>query len=333
MTEPANPAALLPSPAGEPVRLIFDTDMGNDVDDALALGMIHTLQTRGYCRLSAVTLTKDNDLAAPFVDAVNTFYGRPQLPIGVVEDGPTPATGRFLGLATVTDDGAPRYPHDLQSGADAPEAVSLLRRVLAEQPDHSVVIAQVGFSTNLARLLASGPDEASPMPGRELAAKKVRLVSAMAGSFAPVEGHDRYCEYNVATDVPSAKRLVRDWPGEIVFSGWEVGAAIPYPAASIDNDFDYVKHHPLSEAYQLYNPTPHERPTWDLTSVLHGVLPEAGLFDVSDPGRVDVADDGYTEFKPDSHGGHRYLSVSDDQARRLQAIMVDLCSQPPATAG
>src|SRR5262249_44942665 len=58
------------------VPLIFDTDMGNDIDDALALGVIHALESRGECRLLAVTLSKDNALAAPFVDLVNTFYGR-----------------------------------------------------------------------------------------------------------------------------------------------------------------------------------------------------------------------------------------------------------------
>src|SRR5213079_580140 len=47
------------------VRLIFDTDMGNDIDDALALGVIHALESRGECRLLAVTLSKDNDFAAP----------------------------------------------------------------------------------------------------------------------------------------------------------------------------------------------------------------------------------------------------------------------------
>ncbi|MAP72962.1 MAG: hypothetical protein CMJ55_01705, partial [Planctomycetaceae bacterium] len=28
--------------AKEPVKLIFDTDMGNDIDDAMALAMIHS---------------------------------------------------------------------------------------------------------------------------------------------------------------------------------------------------------------------------------------------------------------------------------------------------
>ena len=58
--------------AAEPVPLIFDTDMGNDIDDALALGLIHALQSHGECKLLAVTVTKDNPFAAPCCDVINT---------------------------------------------------------------------------------------------------------------------------------------------------------------------------------------------------------------------------------------------------------------------
>ena len=314
----------------EPVRLIFDTDIGNDVDDALALGLIHALQSRGKCELLAVTVTKDHELAAPLVDAVNHFYGRGSIPIGVVRDGATPDQGKFLGLAT---EGGPgddlRYPHDLRTGEDAPEAVSLLRRVLAGQPDGSVVIAQVGFSTNLARLLASGPDDASPLPGRDLVSRKVRLLSMMAGAFAPIGGQERFGEYNVVQDLDAARTLVNRWPTPIAFSGFEIGVAITYPAESIERDFNYVDHHPIAEAYQRYEPTPHERPTWDLTSVLFGVEPERGYFDLSPPGRVVVEDDGHTRHLPDPEGLHRYLIASPDQVIRVREAFAQLVSQPP----
>ena len=48
--------------AGEPVPVIFDTDMGNDVDDAIALAMLHALESRGESKLLAVTVTKDGRL-------------------------------------------------------------------------------------------------------------------------------------------------------------------------------------------------------------------------------------------------------------------------------
>jgi inosine-uridine nucleoside N-ribohydrolase len=322
--------AFPPQADPEPVRLIFDTDIGNDVDDALAMGLIHALQSRGKCELLAVTVTKDHELAGPFVDAINHFYGRGEIPVGVVRDGVTPDRGKFLGLATEPGpDGDLRYPHDIRSGEDAPEAVSLLRQILAGQPDGSVVIAQVGFSTNLARLLESGPDDASPLPGRELVSKKVRLLSIMAGAFAPIDGKERYGEYNVVQDLDSARSLVEGWPTPIVFSGFEIGIAITYPAASIERDFAYVEHHPVAEAYQRYEPTPHERPTWDLTSVLFGVEPDRGYFDLSPPGRVVVDDDGQTRHLPDPSGNHRFLIASPEQVIRVREAFAQLVSQPP----
>ena len=46
------------SVAAEPVRVIFDTDMGNDIDDAVALAMLHSFVSRGEAELLAVTVTK-----------------------------------------------------------------------------------------------------------------------------------------------------------------------------------------------------------------------------------------------------------------------------------
>src|SRR5262245_44540464 len=146
--------------AAQPVPVIFDTDMGNDVDDALALAMLHALESRGECRLAAVTLTKDNPWSAVYVDLVNTFYGRGQIPVGMVKGGVTPEDSAMIRTPSERRraDGSFVYPRRLASGAEAPEAVALLRRILAAEQDGSVVIVQVGFSTNLARLLDSAED-------------------------------------------------------------------------------------------------------------------------------------------------------------------------------
>ncbi|MCP4783637.1 MAG: nucleoside hydrolase [Fuerstiella sp.] len=316
--------------AGEPIPLIFDTDIGNDVDDALALGMIHSLQTRGACELLAVTITKDHDQCAAFVDAVNTFYGRGDVPIGVCRSGVTTQQSKFTVLAAEKINSADRYPHDLRSGKQAPAAVAVLRRALASQNDGSVVIAQVGFSTNLADLLKSPGDESSPLTGVELVKKKVRLLSVMAGAFAPIGGKDHY-EYNVVKDIAAARALAKSWPTTIVYSGFEIGLAATYPADSIDRDYEYVTHHPLKQAYYLYNPPPHNRPTWDLTSVLYGVYPEAGYFDVSPTGTVTVGEKGLTGFAAAENGRHRYLIMSDLQRERVVEALVQLSSQPPET--
>lgn len=313
-----------------PVPIIFDTDMGNDVDDALALALIHSLQNRGECELLAVTITKDNEKVAPFIDLINTFYGRGEIPIGAVRDGKTQEPGKFVGqVADCKDGDSLRYPRDLNSNHDAPEATALLRKTLATAEDGSVVIVQVGFSTNLARLLESKPDEYSPLDGKELVAKKVRLLSAMAGSFSEDLAKRRYPEYNVAIDIPAAKRVFHDWPTPIWMGGFEIGRAIKYPATSILQDYDYVSHHPVAEAYELYIEMPYDRETWDLTSVLVAVRPDRGYFGLSPRGRVTVEDDGYTSFQPSETGNCRYLTVTPEQIARVREEFVHLCSEPP----
>src|SRR5579884_3559403 len=89
-------ALLLRAPAAaEPVRIIFDTDMGNDVDDAIALAELHALETRGEAQILAVTITKDNRWAPVYVNLLNTFYGRPNIEIGIVKHGATPDDGNY----------------------------------------------------------------------------------------------------------------------------------------------------------------------------------------------------------------------------------------------
>lgn len=311
----------------KPVRMIFDTDMGNDIDDALALGVIHALQSRGECELLAVTVSKDDPYGVPYIDLVNTFYGRGDIPIGAVHNGVTLEDSKYtIPVCKARDDGKPRYPHDLKSSKDAPDAVELLRKVLAAQPDHSVTVVVVGFSTNLARLLESKPDGNSPLSGTELVAKKCRLLSAMAGLFAP---NEEPLEYNVVKDIPAAKKVFADWPTPVVASGFEIGRAIEYPATSIERDFSYVAHHPLAEAYRYYMKMPYDRPTWDLTSVLYAVRPDRGYFGLSEPGKISVDEKGGTTFAPAAEGKHRYLKVDKDQIVRVREALVQLASQPP----
>ncbi len=318
----------------QPVPIIFDTDIGNDCDDVLALAMLHALESRGECKLLAVTITKDNELAAPFTDCVNTFYGRGDIPIGVCRSGVTPEAGKFNLLAKTKDEGNVRYQHDLMSGQEAPDAVSVLRKTLAAAEDNSVVICQVGFSTNLANLLESAADDISPLNGMELVKQKVRLLSVMAAAFTDIpDGKTgepkRYREYNVFKDISSARRLFDKWPGPILWSGFEIGLNLRYPHESIERDFGYIEHHPVAEAYELYIKPPHDRPTWDLTSVLVAVRPDHGYFDLSPAGRVTVEEDGYTNFISTEEGRDRYLILRDEQKPRILEALTLLSSEPP----
>jgi len=138
-----------PDESPKPALIIFDTDITGDVDDVLALPMCHTLSDRGVCDLLAVTKSKVNPLAASFVDAENTFYGRPDLPVGVTRD-PTSQKRDSKYLQVIE---AGHYPYDLKSEEEADEAVSLLRKTLTSQPDRSVSIIGIGIASNMANLI------------------------------------------------------------------------------------------------------------------------------------------------------------------------------------
>ncbi len=301
-------SGMLAAAAAPPVPVIFDTDMGNDIDDALALAMLHGLQSRGEIRLAAVTITKDNPWAARYVSAVNIFYGRGAIPIGVVKNGVTKDEGNYNRKAI--DGGRHKWSDQTH------DAVALLKDVLAKEPDGSVIVIQVGFSTNLARLLAEPG-------GRDLIAKKVKLLSLMAGDFT-----NKGPEYNVKEDIAACRKLASEWPTPAVWSGFEVGRTIKYPAASIVRDFSWAPAHPVVDGYKAYMKFPYDRETWDLTAVLYALRLESGYFDLSAPGNVVVDAKGFTKHEPAAGGRHRYLIVNDTQRARILESMIWLASQP-----
>ncbi len=310
--------------------VIFDTDISGDVDDVLALAMLHTLADRGHCDLRAVTISKVNPLTGRMVDAVNTFYGRPDTPIGVTRDAQA-RESKYLKLVETRDLGKLRYPHDVASNDELPDAVSLLRKTLAAAADKSIVIIQVGLAANLADLVESKSDNSSSLGGIDLIRSKVRSVEVMAGAFEAIDGNDRYLEANVRNGIGSMQRFAEKWPRDVpvIWSGFEIGIAVRYPRESIARDFAYVDHHIVREAYLLHSGPDHDRPSWDLTSVLHAVRSRDDYFGLSRPGRVTVEDDGFVRFIPADNGRDRYLTMTHDQALQVRESLRYLVSQPP----
>src|SRR5436305_297105 len=68
-----------------PVDLIFDTDMMTDCDDAGAMAVLHALADRGECRILATVVSSAEPKSALAVEIINTYYGRPELPVGMIK--------------------------------------------------------------------------------------------------------------------------------------------------------------------------------------------------------------------------------------------------------
>ncbi len=316
--------------AAAPMKIIFETDMGNDVDDALAMDMLMQYAREGKIDLLGISSNKRNDGSTEYIDLLTTWYGMPQIPIGKVVDGAKcdDAVNYALAVAQMTDaDGKPLFARSHDNDGFVVPSVEMYRRILSVQPDSSVTVVSVGFSTNLAQLLDSKGDDISPLTGKELVAKKVKELVTMAGEFTnngEADSLKRMPEYNVVRDIAAAKKVFAEWPTPIVTSPFELGIKICFPADVVENELTRATPHPVSEAYKAYLPMPYDRPTWDLTSVLYAVEGSEGYFTLSDTGDIEVDGRGGTRFIARSDGTRRYLMTDSVQDANILRRFVEM---------
>lgn len=302
----------------EPLVVIFDTDVGNDIDDVLALQMLFNYEKEGKIDLLGITIGKCNPYSILYVDGYCHLNDRGDIPLGFAYNGVNPEDNKYLRptLDTLIDGEKILYPQRNLNDS-LPEGYKLLRKLLSSQKDNSVVFIAVGPETNLARLLESKPDEYSDLDGKSLVERKVKLLSVMGGLYG--DAFD-FPEWNIVQDLEAAQKVFAEWPTEVIASGWELGNELLYPHQSILNDFS--ANHPLSVSYKIYEQMPYDRPTWDLTSVLYAIEPDSGFFTLSQKGTIQIDSVGRSIFIPSCNGKHRYLIIEDNQKERTLNALV-----------
>ncbi len=56
------------------VGILFDTGLGNRIDEALAMALLYGLDGKGEARVIALSVSKPNLKAAAFCEAIARFY-------------------------------------------------------------------------------------------------------------------------------------------------------------------------------------------------------------------------------------------------------------------
>ena len=273
--------------------------MGPDYDDVGAIAILHALADLGECEILATLASDGHPSIAPTIEMFNRYYGKGGIPVGIPDNG----VANFTASNNWNDSLLVRFAPDLKSKTDYPKASEIYRKVLASQPDKSVTIVTVGFTTNLAELLKTGNDDYSPLSGVELVKKKVKKWVAMAGRFP--EGR----EFNVFIDSVSSSYVLERWPTPILFSGFEIGERI-FTGSKVAEKND--QNNPVSWAYK-YNLATYEnkpvknRMSWDQTAVLCAIRDPERYFYVCGPGKIIVNPSGYNNWDPDSTKDHYFL--------------------------
>ncbi|MCK5700798.1 MAG: nucleoside hydrolase [Cyclobacteriaceae bacterium] len=249
-----------------PVAIILDTDIAPDYDDVGALAMLHSFADNNEAEILATISSNAFITTAPTLSVFNTYFNRPEIPVGVIKD-----TQPYIDCPRLwAEQIVAKYPHSIKSNEEAMDAVRLYRKVLSSHPDTSVTIVTIGFFSNLANLLNSQSDEFSSLSGQQLVKRKVKRLISMAGGIDST-GVGGY-EWNIMMDIPASQKVFNDWPTPITLSGFEIGVNILTGMRLINNAS--IENSPVKDAYDIsitYDSTEDGRYSWDQTAVLVAV--------------------------------------------------------------
>jgi hypothetical protein len=277
-------------------KIIYETNMCLAVDDVGGLAMIHALQNRGEAELLAVCLNEVHPDGAAAIDAINTWYGRGDIPVGVYRgDFPDPDTSAYLTDLT-------RFPHDLDDKS-APSALDVYREVLVKQPDNSVTIVSVGFMNNLSDILKNEPD---------LVAKKVRELVIMGAH----NGDDHNLGFH--NTVSAAQNVLENWPSPLVFHhlGGDVMTGTGLKETPVEN--------PVREAYYKYLGDKFtDISSHDQITVLYGVRGASGYFTKNGNGTGSIPSGYKWELKTRNDSYIEYLLPPKAYAIIIEDLMVE----------
>lgn len=327
----------------EPVKVILDTDMLTDFDDVGALACLHALADAGECEILATVSCTRGNASVGAIEVINAYYGRPDIPVGCVKEigvcggGVTPSRDRDHDkYRKLIADYAGWVRH--ANADEAPDANDVYRRVLAAQPDHSVVICSIGFLTNLRRLLETKGDACSPLDGRALVAKKVKKWVAMA--FCYPKG----VEYNSRWDVESSRIVLEKWPTPMVVSDYQygfdtyAGRVVAEQPGSQNPVKDVFKGNIPPREDVLADPAKWRdrafglggRSAWDETAVLAAVRGETAYFNVQHGVYRMTGNDGADMWVPDFEGRNPHVRLTEKLSKDDVGKIIDelICRDP-----
>ncbi|QFY07469.1 nucleoside hydrolase [Nonomuraea phyllanthi] len=259
-------------------RVIFDTDIGSDVDDALALAVL--LGSPEVDLLGCTTVYGDTLLRARLAKRFARLAGRS---LTVVPGAADPLTARPVWWAG--HEGA-LFPDLGDEQVDDGDAAAYLIDRVSRAPGQVDVVA-VGPLTDLARAITAAPSFT----------RDVRRLWIMGGRFDGPEP-----EHNFRSD-PEAAAVVFGSGAAITVTGLEITTQVRLGAADVSaigaaGPLGSALKAEIEQWWRVRNTewnNPH-----DPIAVLTLLAP--GLFTSSPDGRVTVGDDGSSAFSP---GGGR----------------------------
>lgn len=183
------------------MKLFIDTDIGDDIDDALALG--YAIE-KGAEIVGITTVYRAAPRRVPIVRKLLDYRGIADVPVLAGYSQPLSREAKLFGAMNYC------VP-DCPEADNPPEDAVELMADCADRHGEELCILLMGAQTNLAHACMRYPEKM----------KKVGLVAVMGGCFSL-----QHNEWNIAGD-PTAARIVAESGLPLFYMPWEVTREIP----------------------------------------------------------------------------------------------------------
>ncbi|HTU50998.1 MAG TPA: nucleoside hydrolase [Acidobacteriaceae bacterium] len=289
-----------------PQKVILDTDIGDDIDDAYALALV--LTSPELKLLGVTTAWGDTGLRAQLVEGLLCKTGRQNIPV-------------FIGVATKAHNvftqasWASRFPPPRQTDTDA---IAWMAKTIRANPGQ-ITLIEIAPLSNVGALIDRDP----------AAFRMLKRVVMMGGSihrgygdlgYAPDRGPS--AEYNIAMDVSAAKKLF--------------ASGVPITMAPLDSTqmkLDEVmrsilfRHStPLTDSLEVLT---HEWGGGSSTPTLFDVMAVEATIDgdlcPTQPMRIRIDDAGFT--RPEAGAPNVDVCLHSDSDRFFQFLLPRLMQQ------
>ena len=297
---------------GYPSNIILDTDIGSSTDDLITMHLLYKIQRIGPIKIRGIMVNREGLYPLRLTDIMNTYYGFGDIPVGRVQNGVKNPSAfidywKMAAPEVYADEPVFRRTRSDEELENSLPAETLYRKILSQSKDRSIFICSIGFATNLAHLLESGPDEFSPLNGIDLVKRKVTLLCIQGGHLSGTAEPD----YNFMQDPENARKVLMDWPTPVLFSPQESGQQFNYEPKDILADLKAgnMADSPLYHAYSHHDCESGQR-MWDAMTLMPIINDE--LFTFDGPHKFDIGADYIINDKGNINGNH-YLSYPKDQ--------------------
>lgn len=288
------------------IKILLDTDIGSDVDDAVCLAWLLLEQ---QCELAGITtVTGNTPVRAALASALCTQLNQPKVPIYpglsmplILKDSRQPTVPQAEVLDTR------QWQHTCPKSFLKHKAIAFMQDIIRSNPGEITLLA-IGPLTNIAALFSIDPEIPSLL----------KQLVIMGGNFTPVRWHAPSgagrVEWNIWND-PHAAQIVYRTPVALHRSiGIDVTSRVEMTPNEVRKHFSRPGLDLVLEMARVWFSGGREYVTF------HDPLAAVSIFEPDicqyDTGHIAIATDGlmegFTLFEPSSTGGTMPHQIATD---------------------